>query len=81
MASREQKIEDLLKLIKGEINPDDLKPKRLCMAIGYGDQPIYTINEKVVNEVEYWKWAKVDPKDFGTGEFAITYGEHQSSID
>ena len=81
MESRQQKIDNLLKLIKGEINPDDLKPKRLCMAIGYTEDPIYIVNEKEVSADEYWKLAKVDPKDFGTGEVSITYDEHEPGND
>ena len=73
--NRESKIENLLKLIKGEIKPEDLKPKRLCMAIGYRETPIYTINEREVTEEEYWKWAKTDPDDYGTGVFNVTYGD------
>jgi hypothetical protein len=75
MATREQKIENLLKLIKGEINPDDLKPKRLCMYIGYSRKPIYAINEKPVTEEEFNKWSKIAPADYGTGTFNVTYDE------
>jgi hypothetical protein len=75
MANREQKIENLLKLIKGEINPEELKPKRLCMYIGYSRQPIYAINEKPVSEDEFNKWSKVEPADYGTCTFNVIYGE------
>jgi len=71
--SRESKIDKILKLIKGEIMPDDLQPKRLCMHIGYREQPFYTINEKEVSEDDYMKLAKIDPEDYGTGVFHITY--------
>jgi len=77
--NRESKIENILKLIKGQIKPDDLQPKRLCMAIGYREHPIFTINEKEVSEEEYWKWAKTDPDDYGTGLFNITYGDRDMS--
>jgi len=73
--NRESKIENLLKLIKGEVKPEDLKPKRLCMAIGYREKPIYTINEKEVSEEEYRKWAKTYLADYGTGVFNVTYGD------
>lgn len=76
--NRESKIENLLKLIKGEIKPEDLKPKRLCMAIGYREAPIYTINEKEVSEEEYWKWAKTEVNDYGTGVFNVTYGDQDT---
>ena len=75
MESRQQKIDNLFKLIKGEINPDDLKPKRLCMAIGYTEDPIYIVNEKEVSADEYWKLAKVEAKEFGAGEAVITYNQ------
>jgi hypothetical protein len=75
MAGREQKIADLLKLIKGEISPEDLKPKRFCMAIGYSEDPIYLINEKEVSEDVYKKHAAISPNEYGTGIFDITYGE------
>jgi|GEM_PF-3639244 len=74
--NRESKIENLLDLIKGKIKPEDLKPKRLCMAIGYGETPIYTVNEREVSEEEYLKWAKTDPDDYGSVVFAVTYGDH-----
>lgn len=74
--NREAKIENLLNLIKGKIKPADLQPKRLCMAIGYGDAPIYTINEREVNEEEYLKWAKRNPDDDGDDVFTVTYGDH-----
>ena len=81
MASREQKIENLLKLIKGEINPDDLKPKRLCMAIGYRSEPIYTINEKEVTKDVFDKAAYIAPEDYGTVVFNISYGNHPLDAD
>lgn len=78
MERREQKIENLLKLMAGELKPEDLKPKRLCMAIGYRAEPIYTINEKEVAEEEYKKWSKSNLVDQSIGVFEVTYGDHNS---
>lgn len=76
MERREQKIENLLKLMAGELKPEDLKPKRLCMAIGYRAEPIYTINEKEVREEEYKKWLMLGREDQDKGVFEVTYGDH-----
>ncbi len=73
--NRAQKIENLFKLVTGQMKPDELKPKRLCMAIGYRSTPIYTINEKEVTEAEFNKYAKIEPAEYGTGVFNVTYGE------
>jgi len=77
MPTREQKIAILVKLYKGEINPNDLKPKRLCMAIGYSVQPIYMINEVKASEEEHWKLAKVQVEDTGTKACIVTYGNYE----
>lgn len=76
--TREDKLNNLVQLLSGKIKPDDLKPKRLCMAIGYSAEPIYSINEKEVSKEEYYKWAHVDPKDYGTGVFHVTYGDSKT---
>lgn len=78
MERREQKIANLLKLMAGELKPEDLKPKRLCMAIGYRAEPIYTINEKEVSEEEYKRCSKLNLDDLNKGVFEVTYGDHNS---
>lgn len=75
---REEKVNALIQLLSGKIKPEDLKPKRLCMAIGYSAEPIYTINEKEVTEEEYKRWSKLNLDDQNKGVFEVTYGDHGS---
>lgn len=73
MLNKEQKIQQILGLIRGEISPDDINPECVMM-IGYGDEDnsnLYQVNGKYVEREIYDEAVK----RLAPTEFNITYGD------
>jgi hypothetical protein len=72
MLTKEQKIEQILALMRGEISPDDINPECVMM-IGYGTEDntnLYQVNGKYVERDIYDEAVKRLAPD----GFNITYG-------
>ena len=61
--------ENILALARGEKTPKDIYPDCVCK-IGYGDRPIYLLNDKEVSQEEYSRAIA----NFDGEGFTITYG-------
>lgn len=64
--------ENILALARGEKTPKDIYPDCVCK-IGYGDGPIYLLNDREVSEDEYSRAIA----NFDGEGFTITYGGKQ----
>jgi uncharacterized membrane protein YkvA (DUF1232 family) len=70
MLSKEQKIEQILALMRGEIAPEDINPD-LIIRIGYGDDNVYLLNGK---EVSKYKFDSARNNSTAS-KWEITYGD------
>lgn len=68
--NKELLINRVLGLVSGTISPDDFTPKHLTIAIGYGNENQYFINDKKVSKE---KFDLQDSKQECSG-FIVTYG-------
>lgn len=69
LSKRDILKENILALARGEKTPKDIYPDCLCK-IGYGDDPIYLLNDKEVSEEEYSRAIA----NFDGEAFTIIYG-------
>ncbi|MGN7203931.1 hypothetical protein ACTHQF_06625 [Pedobacter sp. SAFR-022] len=73
--TKEQLINQLIGLINGSVSKDDLKPKDLCICIGYGSDNVYLINNHPASKEEYEKVSTAHPVE----SFTVTYGEYEQT--
>lgn len=74
---RELKINTLLRLLKGEVTPNDLQPS-LSIKIGYENENIYLKNGKVVTKETFDK--ACNDSLIATG-CSITYGSTPNGVE
>jgi hypothetical protein len=67
--TKEQLVNQLVGLINGSVSKDELRPKDLCICIGYGTDNIYLINSKESTKEEFDKARALQPPT----AFNITY--------
>lgn len=87
MSSRDEKIQQLADLLSGKIAASDLKPKSMCLMIGWslnengtltdgiGDDNLYLIDGKTADR-EAWNQAMINNK---TDKFIVTYGGREDA--
>jgi hypothetical protein len=71
--TKEQLINQLLGLVNGSIDVNELKPKDLCICIGYGSDNVYLINNKPGTK-EQFDEARALQKP---AAFKISYGDDE----